>query len=50
MVQGLILCPKGDDEDEVEERQCLPETKEVGDASECGGLVPFLRITVGGRT
>jgi len=47
------LCPKGDDEDEAEVRLGLPErSKEeaVGDASECGVLVPFLRITVGGRT
>lgn len=49
---GLIFCPKGEDEDETEVRTGLFEISEevVGDSSKCGGLVPFLRITVGGRT
>jgi len=52
-MQGLILHPKGNDEDEAEVKLGLPETSKeeaVGDASDCGVSVPFLRITVGGRT
>jgi len=48
---NVIFCPKGEDEDETEVRTGLFEISEVvGDSSKCGGLVPFLRITVGGRT